>query len=536
MLTRLLQSPERMLALICTLQLALWTLAPALTHHAPPLDVVESYLWGREWVWATYKHPSFPGWALETTRILFGVTGWPAYLLSQIAVVATYLLVYRLGVDLFGSDLDGRQKALAGVLLLTALYYMSLPTPEWNHNVPQIPLYAGVIWALWRATRRKRDAPSSQRAVSQHTSWIALGLVAGVGMHVKYSFAVVLIVAAVWILGDRRGAHLRGLGPWLGLLVFLILVAPQLAWLIDNNFAPAGYAGDRLARANASLPVKFLLAQIADHAAVFVLAIAAGLILWRRPNWAAFRARLRLPAEKDAPGGNPATASALSAPPAADHEAARHSARRLRFLLLMGLGPALLTAAFGLILGARLKDMWGFPMFTVSGLLIVAIALQHFTDVGLRRLAAGALAIVTCLPIGYGLAVASGETLRAKPMRQHWPQAVISARFDDIWREYTDAPLRIVAGDTWTAGVVALDAPDLPSILTKGALELSPWVTTERLAQDGALLVWTGRAEAPPSLARLAEGATGGIARFDWPRHPTRAPLEIHYRIKTPQP
>src|SRR5258706_11278473 len=136
------EKPVAILALICILQVIMWTSAPALTHWAPPLDTVESYLWGREWVWGTYKHPSFPGWAVETSYVLTGATGWPAYLMSQIMIVTAFVLVFLIGRDLFGSDLRGSQLALGGVLLLTGIYYYSLSTPEFNHNIGQIPLYA----------------------------------------------------------------------------------------------------------------------------------------------------------------------------------------------------------------------------------------------------------------------------------------------------------------------------------------------------------------------------------------------------------
>ena len=95
-------------------------------------------MWGREWVIATYKHPALPSWVLEATRILTGAVGWPAYLVSQLFVAATFLFVYLLGCDLMG-----RQRAAAGTLLLTGIVYYSWPTPEFNHNVAQTPFWAG---------------------------------------------------------------------------------------------------------------------------------------------------------------------------------------------------------------------------------------------------------------------------------------------------------------------------------------------------------------------------------------------------------
>jgi hypothetical protein len=52
-----LQNPDTLVGLLVAGQIVAWTLAPSLTHLVPPLDVVEGYMWGREWVIATYKHP-----------------------------------------------------------------------------------------------------------------------------------------------------------------------------------------------------------------------------------------------------------------------------------------------------------------------------------------------------------------------------------------------------------------------------------------------------------------------------------------------
>ncbi|HUS96229.1 MAG TPA: hypothetical protein VMX97_05780, partial [Hyphomicrobiaceae bacterium] len=57
--------PEYLVAAACAIQIIIWTLVPALSNHAPPIDVVEGYMWGREWVIGTYKHPALPSWVLE---------------------------------------------------------------------------------------------------------------------------------------------------------------------------------------------------------------------------------------------------------------------------------------------------------------------------------------------------------------------------------------------------------------------------------------------------------------------------------------
>ena len=136
-LDRLLDRPARGLAALCIAQLVAWTVAPAVSHAAMPLDMVEMYVWGREWVVATFKHPNLPGLMLEAARSVTGSRGWVGFAVSQICVVIAFAAVFQLGRDLLGPA-----RALAGTLLLTGIYYYSWSSPEMNHNVAQIPLWA----------------------------------------------------------------------------------------------------------------------------------------------------------------------------------------------------------------------------------------------------------------------------------------------------------------------------------------------------------------------------------------------------------
>ena len=97
---QVLQSPAALVSLLIVGQIVAWTLAPALTHSAPPLDVVEGYMWGREWVIATYKHPALPSWALEASRLATGAVGWPAYFVSQLFIAATFVFaeIAKMGI------------------------------------------------------------------------------------------------------------------------------------------------------------------------------------------------------------------------------------------------------------------------------------------------------------------------------------------------------------------------------------------------------------------------------------------------------
>ena len=482
------RSPGVVLCLFGCLQLALWTFAPFYTHDAPPLDVVESTMWGREWVLATYKHPALPSWLLEGLYLLTGATGWPAYVASQLCVALTFALVYRLGRELFAPDENAARKSLAGVLLLAGVYYFSWPTPEFNHNVVQMPLFAAVALLTWRATTR--DDPAS---------WVLLGLSVGLCAHVKYSAALIGVFSALWILFDGRSfARLTTRGPWIALAVACVVSAPQVVWFVHNGDLPLHYAAGRTIRATAAAPVLLLGAILAAHVGALLMAAGAGLFGRR-------------------------TLGALKA----------LEPRRRRFLLIFALGPAAsvyLTMSLFRVSG---HDMWFSPMANLSGLLIVAATAGRWSAERLTRLTAIAFAMLLAVPTVYVFAVDYAPHVRGKLLRTAWPQKAIAARLREAWAETTPAPLRIVAGDEWVAGLVGLNGPERPSILTNGNLRLSPWIASERLAQEGALIAWQEGGVAP-SLIRLAADLPQKVEVFDVPGLPTLKPVRIFYAILPP--
>jgi 4-amino-4-deoxy-L-arabinose transferase-like glycosyltransferase len=207
-----LRDPLRLLGMVVGLQIAVWTLAPALVNSAPPLDVVEGYMLGREWVLATYKHPALPSWVLEASRIATGgAIGWPAYLASQLFVAATFAFVYLLGRDVMDAP-----RAAAGTLLLTGISAYGWLTPEFNHNVAQLPFWAGIALALWRAVERRSIL-----------WWALAGAFAGVGLYAKLTTVLLLATAAAWMVWDEKARRAFATpGPWIGLAVACALASP----------------------------------------------------------------------------------------------------------------------------------------------------------------------------------------------------------------------------------------------------------------------------------------------------------------------
>ena len=442
-------TPRRAIATLVAAHFVFLALLPFLVSSAPPLDVVEGLVWGREWLLGTHKLPPLPAWLIEVSLHITGSPILGPYLLSQICVALTYFSVFATGCRLTTTT-----NALAGTLLLTGIVYFTWTTPEFNHNVIQMPIWAAAF-LLFTIIREDAGRP---------LPWLLLGALAGLGIYAKYSVVVLYAVLGLWLLleGRMRRALLTP-WPWAAGLLALAVAAPHVQWLVANQFAPLDYVRARSANDGSVLPVlKWLLVQAACHVPIVVLLLIAGR-----------RAFLMLPEREDDRG-------------------------TIAYVSFLALAPAIATALLALVSGSRLQDMWGMPMFALSGLLVILLLGRGWSEALGRRLWIGAICVVAVVGIAFTVNIVVSRAID-QPIRNAWPMAEIAAKARAAWSSQTQAKLRIVSGDKWLAGLVAVGTPERPHIVYDGLPANTPWLDEESLRADGVLYVWRGE-EAPSYL------------------------------------
>jgi 4-amino-4-deoxy-L-arabinose transferase-like glycosyltransferase len=453
------RSATRALLFIMAAQILLWTLLPALTFVTAPLDVVENIAWGEQWQLGYYKHPPLQAWL---TGVLYQPAGavWPIYLLSQLSIAVCFLSIWALGRDV----VDERGQLLA-VAFFSLIYYANIPTPEFNANVLQMPIWAVAPLLLWRAINSVRIG-----------WWLALGVVMALSVYSKYSAVLLVPVLAAAALSVPQGrAALLTPGPYIGAALAAVLVAPQMWWLVQHDFIPFAWAQGRsehlvgLSRLTGT--AKFLGAQIADHgAALLVIAVSAtGRGAWRQQN-------------------------------------RQNYSHADRYVLVTAFAPIALATASSVFLGTGLRDMWATPFFAYTGLAAAIWLRPHFDRLRWRNMAAIWAALFVLAPIGVGLAPVLGPVFHAKPARVAMDGVELARQAEKLWLEKTGRRLAIVAGPTWEAGIVASYAPSRPAFFVDGEIPKNPWITPEKLAIEGTLILWPGAegSQPPASLGALA--------------------------------
>src|SRR5207244_7906893 len=71
---------------------------------------------------------------------------------------------------------------------------------------------------------------------------VLAGVAAAFAMLGKYWSIYLLVGLGIAALSDpRRGAYFRSAAPWITAVAGLIVLAPHLVWLVDNDFGPLRY-------------------------------------------------------------------------------------------------------------------------------------------------------------------------------------------------------------------------------------------------------------------------------------------------------
>jgi 4-amino-4-deoxy-L-arabinose transferase-like glycosyltransferase len=404
-------------------------------------DMLETFTWGQEFQWGYYKHPPFYSWIAGAWFEIFPTTKTSYYLLSAVNAAVGLLGVWYIA----GRYVSGPTR-LAAVLLLELLPFYGFHSLNFNANAISLALWPWVIYGFLRSFE------------DRHTGWaILFGLLGAASVLSKYYGFVILASCALATLFHReRNAYYLSFRPYLTLAIFFAAIAPHIHWLMNADVTPITYMEGKVTPfvMAFSKSIKTLLSIPLTHIALLVL-----VYLYRRKitlSWTALKIYFR-----------------------------RNDSARL--LLILAVIPALMSLLIGLLASIKISSRFLIPAFSLSPLLFLVALKMDITRLALRKIIYAIL--ILCVGVFVGALPNSWMRMQSKVDQYSDPREMVAQHVIDKWQDWTDMPMRYVAGTQSFSLAVSFFAPSHPSHFTTFSMAHAPWVRRPDLARDGLAII-----------------------------------------------
>ena len=208
-----------------------------------PLASDETYYWewSRSLDWGYYDQGPVIAWLIRASSALFGSTEFGIRAGVVVCSMITLVLVYLIGSRLYGERAGTMAVVLAGVTPVgMAGGFIA------TYDVPLALFWTASLYAIVLATDPVRAAiagePPAARRMASLALWMGLGAVAGLGMLSKYTMALFLPCAVLYLGGRPTLRHLlRHPGPYIALIVAVTVTVPNIVWLAGHDWASFGH-------------------------------------------------------------------------------------------------------------------------------------------------------------------------------------------------------------------------------------------------------------------------------------------------------
>jgi 4-amino-4-deoxy-L-arabinose transferase-like glycosyltransferase len=219
-------------------------------------------------------HPPAVAWTIALGRSLLGENSLGVRAFALLTPLLISLALYRTGAILFGTAVG-----LLAVLWYNLTFGISLSllaTPD----APSMLFWMLALWALAEFLRSRNP-----------NWWLLVGLFAGLGVLGKYTNLFLGLGLVLFLLSSaERRRWFRHWQLWAGGVVALLVLAPNIWWNYQNDWAGIGFQGRRITGLFASDPARNYLELLGGQAIflgpVTLLLALGGTIAWllRRPT------------------------------------------------------------------------------------------------------------------------------------------------------------------------------------------------------------------------------------------------------------
>ena len=195
-------------------------------------DNAEAFAWGRQFLGGYGRHPPLTGWIAGTWYSVLPASDWASYLFSRVMVFVSLAGIWLLE----RRALDIRRAALVVLAMMLYPLFIGAKSDRYNNYQVLLALMPLLFWAFLEAYEKRTAA------------WGALlGLIGGAAAMTIYSAALGIgAVGLAAIVHPGRGRFFASPAPYVAVLVFLLVLAPHLIWLVQHDFPPLHWAGSQL--------------------------------------------------------------------------------------------------------------------------------------------------------------------------------------------------------------------------------------------------------------------------------------------------
>ncbi len=232
------------------------------------LDEAQYWAWSRELAFGYYSKPPAIAWIIAGATQACGDGEVCVRLPSVLIHTATSFLVFLLGRRLYSFE-----TGFWSALVFATLPGVSLSSGIISTDVPLLFAWALALLALAELVRSPSLAPA-----------LVLAVALGLGLNAKYAMAYFVASAAIFFIVDERArALLKRPYPWIALAGGLLLIAPNLVWNSEHDFATVAHTADNAGWREIPLhpgkAAEFFLAQFGVFGPILFGALLV--IVWR---------------------------------------------------------------------------------------------------------------------------------------------------------------------------------------------------------------------------------------------------------------
>ena len=419
-----------------------WTIIPTLVMPNFRLDVVEQFFVGKEWVFASGKHPALTANSLDLVSRFSGIEMAP-WLIQALFDLLALWSIWRFALE-FLRPLP----ALASTLAMFCYWYI-LPIEGYNNSVTLDTFWIFAIllsyWAI--ASERLRY-------------WIAAGAAIGIGLYFKYTEIILALIIVLFLISNRQKRFLWGTpGPWVSIVTALIVFAPYICWTIKTGyFGSISYAvGSAPQQSGWSAHILAPLGSIIQQIPLLFAPIVCLMPILRLAH--------------------------------RNHAIGRRE-WKYSFLNWVFWGPIIFNLVWSAVGGVFLRSALGCHLWMPLTIWLLVFAQKGESVKALEQSCSISIFVNLSILAGFCIVIPLVPLLDKTVPRYYYPGQAIAAKADEIWNGNASVPLPwVTSGDYWwPAGNVSLYSNDRPRVYPGPAI--CTWADRQDVADEGGLFVW----------------------------------------------